>query len=286
MDYAGDANNTEVELKRRDRPRIGITMRLELASDRFYLARHYSEAVEAAGGAPVHLSLIPNQDYIKAVMDGLDGVLLPGSDSDVDPARYGREPHPNLGTVVPVKDETDLLVLEEVERRGLPLFAICFGMQVLNVFRAGTLIQDIASQVPNAIKHEQGAPRDRPSHNVKLAEPSLLLMLAQDQEAFVNSHHHQAIETVGKDLIPTAWSSDGLIEAIEDPRSDRFVFGVQWHPELGWQNDAFSRALFHRFISATRDYAAGKTVEAESVSMMEEQTTKVIWTKEKSARES
>src|SRR6185436_10760007 len=97
------------------RPRIGITMRLELSTDRFYLGRHYSEAVEAAGGAPVHISLIAQPQYIASVMDSLDGILLPGSDSDVDPLRYGAEPHAQLGTVVPVKDETDLLVLEEIE---------------------------------------------------------------------------------------------------------------------------------------------------------------------------
>ena len=82
-----------------NRPRIGITMRLELESDRFYLSRYYSEAVEAAGGAPVHISLIPRPDYIAAVMDEVDGILLPGSDSDVDPLRYGAEPHRQLGTV-------------------------------------------------------------------------------------------------------------------------------------------------------------------------------------------
>src|SRR5688572_14062468 len=121
----------------RRRPRIGITMRLELETDRFYLARHYSEAVEAAGGAPLHISLIPRPDYISALMSEVDGVLLPGSDSDVDPSRYGAEPHPHLGSVHPVKDETDLLVLQEIEKRGLPLFAICFGMQALNVSRGG-----------------------------------------------------------------------------------------------------------------------------------------------------
>src|SRR4051812_43977086 len=123
------------------RPRIGMTMRLELETDRFYLSRFYSEAVEAMGGAPVHISLIPHKEYIATLMDGLDGILLPGSDSDVDPLRYGREPRPGLGHVHPLKDETDLLVLEEVERRGMPLFGICFGMQVLNVSRGGTLIQ-------------------------------------------------------------------------------------------------------------------------------------------------
>ena len=237
----------------KNRPRIGITMRLELETDRFYLARYYSEAVEAAGGAPVHISLIPRADYISAVMDELDGVLLPGSDSDIDPSRYGAEPHPNLGSVHPVKDGTDLLVLDEIEKRRLPLFAICFGMQALNVSRGGTLIQDIPSQLPNAIKHQQGAPRDRPSHAIKLAESSLLLSLASEERVFVNSHHHQAVAKVGKDLIATAWASDGLIEAVEDTRPERFALGVQWHPELGWEKDRLSKALFEHFIAATKE---------------------------------
>lgn len=238
-----------------DRPRIGITMRLELESDRFYLSRHYSEAVEAAGGAPVHISLLPRREYISTVMDSLDGVLLPGSDSDVDPLRYGAEPHPHLGTVVTIKDETDLLVLEEIEKRAMPLFAICFGMQVLNVSRGGTLIQDIASQVANSIKHEQGLPRDRPSHRIKLAKTSLVSVLAQSETALVNSHHHQATQNVGRELVATSWAADGLVESVEDSRADRFALGVQWHPELGWREDDLSQALFNRFIVATREYA-------------------------------
>ncbi|HKP45735.1 MAG TPA: gamma-glutamyl-gamma-aminobutyrate hydrolase family protein [Pyrinomonadaceae bacterium] len=232
------------------RPRIGITMRLELSSDRFYLARFYSEAVEAAGGAPVHISLIPNPDYITTVMDSLDGIILPGSDSDVDPLRYGAQPHPQLGTVVPVKDETDLLVLEEIERRNLPLFAICFGMQILNVSRGGTLIQDISSQMPNAIKHEQGPPRDRPSHTATFGKDSLLATIAGGLSAAVNSHHHQAVDKLGANLSATAWSTDGLIEAVEDPRPERYVVGVQWHPELGWEKDQLSQALFADFVNA------------------------------------
>jgi putative glutamine amidotransferase len=237
------------------RPRIGITMRIELETDRFYLSRYYSEAVEAAGGAPLHISLIPNGEYISAVTDGLDGILLPGSDSDVDPLRYGDEPHQALGNVHSIKDETDLLVLEEIERRRLPLFGICFGMQVLNVSRGGTLIQDIASQVQGAIKHEQGAPRDRPSHRIRLLEESRLASFAERDEAVVNSHHHQAIETVGRDLVASAWAADGLVEALEDPRTDRFVMAVQWHPELGWDRDPLSQALFSHFISVARQYA-------------------------------
>src|SRR5947208_1161140 len=185
------------------RPRIGITMRLELETNRFYLARYYSEAVEAAGGLPVHIPLIPESQYVAAVMSGIDGLLLPGSDSDMDPLRYGKEPHPNLGSVHPEKDETDLLVLDEAERRATPVFAICFGLQSLNVFRGGTLIQDIPSQLPNAIKHNQGAPRDRHSHRVQILDGSLLSQLVNGNSAPVNSHHHQAIETVGRELVAT-----------------------------------------------------------------------------------
>ena len=224
-------------------------MRIELATNRFYLGRHYSEAVEAAGGAPIHISLIPNSEYIDSVVEGLDGILLPGSDSDIDPLRYGQEPHPELGTVQVIKDQTDLLVIEAAERKRIPLFAICFGMQVLNVSRGGTLIQDIKSQVPDAIKHDQGVPRDRPSHRVRMLENTKLANIAGAADAIVNSHHHQAIESVGADLVATAWSSDGVIEAIEDPRPDRFVVAVQWHPELGWEADGLSQRLFQTFVN-------------------------------------
>lgn len=236
------------------RPRIGITMRIELETNRFYLSRYYSEAVEAAGGLPVHIPLIPRADYIAGVLDSLDGVLLPGSDSDIDPQRYGQEPHPQLGSVHPSKDETDLLVLTEIERRRLPLFAICYGIQSLNVSRGGTLIQDIVSQVPKAMKHEQGVPRDRHSHRVRILEDSTLGRLAGAEAAPVNSHHHQAVETLGRELVATAWATDGIIEAVEDPRSDRFVLGVQWHPELGWETDTLSRALFARFVEEAREF--------------------------------
>src|SRR5690349_14152928 len=160
------------------RPRIGIPMRIELPTDRFYLSRYYSEAVEAAGGAPVHISLIPKRGYINSVVEPLDGILLPGSDSDVDPLRYEHEPHPKLGAVHPIKDETDLLLIEAAERKNIPIFAICFGMQILNVSRGGTLIQDIESHNPEVIKHEQGAPRDRASHTIDLEDDTKLAEIA------------------------------------------------------------------------------------------------------------
>lgn len=225
-------------------------MRLEHSTRRFYLGRDYSEALAAAGATPVHISLIPDEEYIVDAVAGLDGILLPGSDSDVDPAHFGEEPHPKLGRVVPEKDATDLLVLAEIEKRNLPLFAICYGLQALNVSRGGTIIQDIDSQVPNAIKHQQGIPLERRSHSIKVKPGSLLekgLAVGEDTTK-VNSHHHQAICKIGRDLEEIATAPDGVIEAVCDTRCDRFVVGVQWHPELDWQVDELSRQLFRGFV--------------------------------------
>lgn len=232
------------------RPFIGITMRHELETERFYLARQYGEAVAAAGGVPVHIPLIPDPELIYAFVERLDGVLLPGSASDVDPLRYGREPHARLGPVHPLKDETDLLVLKGVEERRLPLLAICFGMQVWNVYRGGSLFQDINSEVPKAHKHEQGAPRDRHSHTLKIRPESLLESLSGELGALVNSHHHQALEQIGEGLQASAWSSDGLVEAVEDTRDGRWALGVQWHPEIAWERDRLSSNIFRAFLAA------------------------------------
>ncbi|MEO6655675.1 MAG: gamma-glutamyl-gamma-aminobutyrate hydrolase family protein [Pyrinomonadaceae bacterium] len=238
------------------RPRIGITMRLEMATHRFYLGRDYSEAVEACGGIPVHLSLIPKAEYIAEVIVGLDGILLPGSNTEVDPHYYGEEPHPKLGTVIPEKDETDRLVLAEIERLNLPLLAICFGMQALNVIRGGTLIQDIESQVKACIKHEQGMPATRTSHSLEIEKGSLLSQLpsikGSDSTLRVNSSHHQAVAKVGKHLKAVAWAKDGVIESIQETRKDRFALGVQWHPEVTFNKDRFSQEIFELFIEKCR----------------------------------
>jgi putative glutamine amidotransferase len=236
------------------RPRIGITMRLEIETRRFYLGRDYSEAVEAAGGVPVHLSLIPDREYIEAVVNGLDGILLPGSDTDVDPLLYGEEPHPKLGKVIPDKDTTDRLVIDAAELREIPVFAICYGMQALNVARGGTLIQDIDSQVEGGLKHEQGKPLARSSHSISVDKDSILASLGvvsrNGDSLRVNSHHHQAIGKLGRDLKAVAWAKDGIVECIQDPREDKFVLGVQWHPELSWRTDDLSHQIFEVFVSA------------------------------------
>jgi len=238
------------------RPLIGITMRLELETRRFYLGRDYSEAVEAFGGVPVHLGLIPKAEYIAVAVAGLDGVLLPGCNTDVDPHYYREEPHHRLGTVITEKDETDMLVLAEVERLNKPLLAICYGMQALNVFRGGSLVQDIESQVPKSIKHEQGTPHTRNSHGLKIAAGSILSGLDAVKKANgairVNSSHHQAIKKVGKNLKAVAWAKDGIIEGVQDTRKGRFAVGVQWHPEMTADFDHISREIFALFVEKCR----------------------------------
>lgn len=226
-------------------------MRLEMETARFYLGRDYCEAVERSGGVPVHIGLIPKPEYIVEVLEDIDGVLLPGSNTDVDPKFYQEPPHPKLGTVIPEKDETERLVLAEIERRKLPLLAICYGMQALNVYRGGSLIQDISSQVDCALKHQQGSPADRVSHEIRIEEGSLLsTMAAHSSEEWVNSSHHQAIDRIGENLRATAWAPDGIVECLEDTRPGRFSLAVQWHPEL--LTDGLSRAIFDRFIEECR----------------------------------
>lgn len=235
------------------RPLIGITERLN-AEDTFYLRRYYAEAVEAAGGIPVHIPLIPSREYLTGLCERLDGLVLSGSNSDLDPAFYGEEPHPKLGPVIPERDEVDLALLEIAERRAMPVLGICFGMQSLNVARGGSLVQDIETQVVNPIKHDQGQVADRPSHQIEIESSSLLAQLAGDRTVRVNSSHHQAVKNVGRNLRVIARATDGVIEAIVDTRADRFVLGVQWHPEIGWRRDQFSQAIFGKFIEASGQY--------------------------------
>lgn len=240
-----------------NRPLIGITERLN-TEDTFYLRRYYSEAVEATGGVPIHIPLIPNREYFSALVERLDGLVFSGSNSDLDSGLYGEEPHPKLGPVFPERDQTDLILLDLAEAKAMPVLAICFGMQSLNVSRGGTLIQDIESQVPNPIKHEQGQIYSRPSHTVKLEPGSLLAQFVGGDSVRVNSSHHQAVATVGRNLQVIGKAPDGIIEAVLDPRADRFVLGVQWHPEIAWQQDQLSQAIFGKFNEAAKQYQARK----------------------------
>lgn len=211
------------------------------------------------------LPLIPEPEYIESVIAHADAVCLSGAGNDVDPIRYGREPRPKLGPVVPQRDETDMVLLAAAEARQLPVFAICFGIQSLNVYRGGTLVQDIESEVKNPLKHMQDGSFLRRSHSINITEDSLIATLAGSTNTVVNSYHHQAVDVVGRDLEPIAWSADGVVEAVIDTRPEYFTLGVQWHPEVGWQNDLLSQALFKTFIEAARERSTTPVSEAVQV---------------------
>jgi putative glutamine amidotransferase len=197
--------------------------------------------VEAAGG-------------VDAALDGVDGLMLTGGD-DVAPARYGETPHP---TVVPdeARDEFELTLARTARERGLPILAICRGIQVLNVACGGTLVQDVPTQVPGALTHSLRVPPHQPyslAHEIWIDKDTLLWRLLGEQltgsdTCEVNSRHHQAVGRLAPGFRASATAPDGVIEAIEDPAA-AFCLGVQWHPENFWRTGEF-RPLFEGFVEA------------------------------------
>jgi putative glutamine amidotransferase len=212
----------------------------------------YEEAVRRAGGDVRILNYAT--DRPADVVNEVDGILLPGGD-DVLPSLYGAEPHPKFDAAEPGRDAYELELARRAGDADVPLFAICRGIQVLNVARGGTLVQDIPSELPDAIPHEV---RDTPftiAHDVWVSEGTLLHALLRERidgdACPVNSRHHQAVQTVGSGLVVSATAPDGVIEAVEDP-SKRFCVGVQWHPENFYRTGEF-RALFEAFVTAAQE---------------------------------
>jgi putative glutamine amidotransferase len=237
--------------KSEGKPWIGIPTRYHPESKLIGQIRHYLDAVVDAGGIPLLIPTVESSSVARDYLEQADGILLPGSPTDIDPKVYGAEPHPKLGKLYPDRDSTDFALLKYAEAEKLPILGICFGIQSLNVFRGGTLVQDIPSQVSRALTHDES------THVVHLEAGSLLAGLAGSAEIGesldidVNSFHHQSIERPGSNLRIAAKAADGVIEAVEDV-TGRFVVGVQWHPERGWQDSEFSRRLFSAFVQASR----------------------------------
>jgi putative glutamine amidotransferase len=212
----------------------------------------YEEAVRRAGGDVRVLNY--ETDRPADVVTEVDGILLPGGD-DVLPLLYGAEAHAEFDAAEPGRDAYELELAKRAGDADLPLFAICRGIQVLNVARGGTLVQDIPSELPDAVPHEV---RDTPftiAHDVWVSEGTLLHDLLRERidgdACPVNSRHHQAVQKVGNGLVVSATAPDGVIEAVEDP-SKRFCVGVQWHPENFYRTGEF-RALFEAFVTAARE---------------------------------
>lgn len=235
-----------------ERPWIGIPTRYHEKSEYIGQIRHYLDAVLWAGGLPLMIPTVSDAEIVREYVERVQGILLPGSPTDVDPRHYGAEPHEKLGKLYPERDTTDFAILDFVERQSdMPLLGICFGIQSLNVHRGGSLVQDIPAVVGGATVHDEDDDKPPARHLVRVAQDSLIGSLAGNREVEVNSYHHQAIAQPGKNLRAVAFANDGLIEAVEDT-TGRFIVGVQWHPERGWQKDSLSKALFSKFIEQAR----------------------------------
>ncbi len=234
------------------RPVIGMPARMDPGRENQYLSRKYGDAILRAGGIPIIVPLSEDDGSIRSLAASLDGILLTGSDSDIDPARYGASREPRCGPAQPLRDQTDFAMLETAFEQRIPLLGICFGLQSLNVFLGGSLIQDIDAAIQTDIGHSAAESRDRLAHAVCLEPGCLLAGLSGEVAPLVNSSHHQAIDRVGLGLRVTATAPDGVIEAVELDESARWVGGVQWHPERSFATDGFSRRIFETFVAECR----------------------------------
>ncbi len=234
-----------------EKPWIGIPTRYHEKSEYIGQIRHYLDAVLSAGGLPLMIPSSGDRELIREYVDRVRGILLPGSPTDIDPARYGSRPHEKLGRLYPERDSTDDVILDLVEGNDMPVLGICFGIQSINVHRGGSLVQDIPSLVKDPLVHDEEEDRPAARHVVRIAADSRIGRLAGRSEVEVNSYHHQSVETVGRSLRAVAIAPDGVIEAVEDA-TGRFIVGVQWHPERGWKDDPLSKALFASLIEEAR----------------------------------
>lgn len=227
------------------------------SGDREYAERslpQYEEAVRLAGGEPVRIELNQTPTQIMKQIERCDAVLLPGSRADIDPQKYGAERNPKTAPADPKRDTVDELLLQDAYNMHKPVLGICYGLQALNVYRSGTLVQHIES----TINHSPGRAAPK-AHTVEIEPESLLAEIAgaNKQTLAVNSSHHQSADVVGDGLRAVARSPvDGVIEALEGTLPGHFVLAVQWHPERSVNDapelSASAQAIFRAFIEAAR----------------------------------
>jgi putative glutamine amidotransferase len=237
------------------RPVVGITLDDEEARPGVHVLRdEYVRSVEQAGAVPVVLApCAPTNAAL--LLDRLDGLLLSGG-VDIDPALFDEAPHPKLRRVDRRRDDLELALTREALRRGMPILAICRGIQVLNVATGGTLIQDLPSEVAGGERHDCPEPRSQRVHRIE-AEPGTRLHDILGEEAIpVNSFHHQAVGRLGEGLVASArCPEDGVIEGLERPGHE-FVVGVQWHPETFWDHQDSFQPLFDAQANASQNGAS------------------------------
>lgn len=244
-------NNETVE----EKPRIAIPE--PCSYDPEYSGRAlppYLRAIKAAGGEPVVIPLQSSPEEIARLITSCAAILLPGSKADVDPQKFNAETHPKTALADQPRDAADELLLQDAYNLRKPVFGICYGLQSLNVWRTGSLIQHIESKV----KHSAGA-KVEIAHQVVVAENSFLakeILHGKGAAAVpVNSSHHQSADVVGDGLRAVAHcAEDGVIEAIEGTVPEHYVLAVQWHPERTFESDQVSSNLFRAFVDSARDW--------------------------------
>lgn len=216
----------------------------------------YVVSVRKAGGIPFVIPLTTSGKEIDEYLDRIDGLLMIGGE-DVSPLLFGQQPSKSLGEVVPDRDIYDLALIRKAVKRGIPVLGICRGIQCLNIAMGGDLIQDIPSEVQDAIQHRQNAPRSYGSHTIKITKGSLMANLLGVDEIAVNSFHHQACGKVAPGYKVTARASDGVIEAIES--ADGKSFGVQFHPEgFVYSGKKEFLPIFQHLVKLAGEYAASR----------------------------
>jgi len=228
------------------RPRIAISAELDHleGKDRLHVPVRYAHAVVAAGGAPVVLPPVSDESLLAELLAQADGLLLVGG-GDLDPALWGEPRHPQTHPVHPHRQKSDFVLLAAAESQGLPVLGICLGCQVIAVHRGGSVTQHIYDEPTTSLDHG-GPGRPSADHTVTIDPASLLARIVGPEKLRVNSTHHQAVRDPGRGMRAVARSDDAVIEAIESQDPDRFLLGVQWHPErLCWE--ARHLAIFQAF---------------------------------------
>jgi putative glutamine amidotransferase len=241
------------------KPLIGVTPDFN-AGDRkewggreptYFLRARYIRAIEDLGGIPIVLPLVADLGARQRLLTHIDGLLLTGSGPDLAPELYGERQQYKFRVMSQRRATFELEMAQLARAADLPLLGICGGMQSLNVAFGGSLYQDIESQRSRPLQHRQSAPATQLSHPVKIAPKSLLHRIVKTNTMRVNSSHHQSVKEVAPSLEASAVAPDGIIEAIESP-SQRFLLGIQWHPEFLFDRHHVHRRLFQAFLQAAR----------------------------------